>query len=118
MGKPNNTVTLQGFLAFKPELAKTSTGGFYTKIYLSLDESYTNFKTKERVEKSQLVPVVIFGDAAKVVCQKGEKKDPVKVVGHVQTNTYQDRETGREVRNLQVQVSNSKDSVKLLFKKR
>ena len=118
MGKPHNTVTLQGFLAFKPELSKTSTGGFYTRIQVSLDESYTDFKTNERVEKSQLVPVVIFGDAAKLVCQRGEKKDPVKVVGHVQMNSYRDQQSGREVKNLQVQVSNSKDSVKLLFKKR
>ena len=118
MGKPNNTLTLQGHLAYEPELKKTTTGSFYCRVYISIDESYTDLNTKERVERSSLIPVVVFGDEAKKVCSKGHKKDPVKVVAHLSNNKFFDKDLNRETHVLQAQVSNAKDSIKLLFSKR
>lgn len=118
MGKPNNTLTLQGHLAYEPELKKTSTGSFYCRVYVRIDESYTDLNTKKRVERFQLIPVVVFGDEAKKICSKGNRNDPVKVVAHLSNNKFFDKDLNRETYVLQAQVSNSKDSIKLLFRKR
>ena len=72
MGKPNNTVTIQGRLAYKPELETASSGAQYTKLLVIIDDSYKARSSGEIVDTSQVIPATVFGDHAAKVCQKAE----------------------------------------------
>ena len=113
MGKPNNTVTIQGSLTYKPELKKLDSGLKLANGFVNITDTYKN-GAGEEVTTQQSIPFTAFGDNAVKLCTKCNKFSPVKIVGHLKNEKFTNK-AGQEQSILKVIVSNHKDSVKPLI---
>ena len=85
-----NTITITGRLTAEPELRKTAN-----------DVSVCNFtlavKRPRNAEATDFIPCVVWRQGADFLTSYGHKGDIIGVVGHIQSNKYEDKEGHKRV---------------------
>lgn len=96
-----NKVTLLGNLTQKPELRNTAKGMAVTELRMAMNRSWTNDRG-EKQEDVTYVDVTVWGRPAENAVQFLEKGRSVLVEGRLQTDFWQDKQTGQNRTKLKV----------------
>jgi single-strand DNA-binding protein len=96
MSKGVNKVILIGRLGNEPDRRSTSSGAAVANISLATNESWQDKQTGEWQERTEWHRVVFFGRQAEVVGQYLHKGSQIYVEGRLQTNKWQDQNTGQD----------------------
>lgn len=96
-----NKVTLLGNLTQKPELKNTAKGTAVTELRMALNRSWTNDRG-EKQEDATFVDVTVWGRPAENAVRFLEKGRSVLVEGRLQTDSWQDNQTGQKRSKLKV----------------
>ena len=85
-----NKVTLIGNLGADPDIRRTQGGDPIANMRVACTERWNDKQTGAKKERTEWVPVVVFGPLAKVVEQYCKKGTRVYVEGKFQTRKWQD----------------------------
>ena len=91
-----NKVILLGNLGADPELRTTAGGDAVATISIATSDSWKDKKTGEEQQKTEWHRVVFFRRMAEVVGQYLKKGSSVYIEGQLQTNSYEDKNTGEK----------------------
>ena len=91
-----NKVILLGNLGADPELRTTAGGDAVATISIATSESLKDKNTVEEQQKNEWNRVVFFRRIAEVVGQYLKKGSSVYIEGQLQTNRYEDNNTGEK----------------------
>lgn len=97
----STTVTLFGNLTRDPELTFTSAGQGKLDFSIACNE-YWNDKNGERQEKTSYFDIVAWRNLAEDAGSILEKGLPVVIVGRMEQQTWEDKETGKPRSKVQV----------------
>ena len=89
-----NKVILLGNLGADPELRTTAGGDAVATISIATSDSWKDKNTGEEQQKTEWHRVVFFRRMAEVVGQYLKKGSSVYIEGQLQTNSYEDKNTG------------------------
>lgn len=95
-----NKVILMGNLTRDPELRYTPQGTAVTDISLAVNDS------RNKDAKATFVDVTLWDKAAEVVCEYMQKGRAILIEGRLQTDSWEDRETGKMRSKLKVVAQN------------
>ena len=91
-----NKVILLGNLGADPELRTTAGGDAVATISIATSDSWKDKNTGEEQQKTEWHRVVFFRRMAEVVGQYLKKGSSVYIEGQLQTNSYEDKNTGEK----------------------
>ena len=97
-----NKVILMGNLTRDPELRYTPQGTAVTDIGLAINDN----RSKSEQQRTTFVDVTFWDKSAEVVCEYLRKGRAILVEGRLQTDSWDDRETGKKVYKLKVIAQN------------
>ncbi len=97
-----NKVILLGKLGAEPELRTTAGGVAVAIIYIATSDSWQDTNTGEEPQKTEWHSVVFFRHMAEVVGQYLKKGSSVYIEGQLQTNSYEDKNTGEKKFSTQI----------------
>ena len=97
-----NKVILMGNLTRDPELRYTPQGTAVTDIGLAINDN----RSKSEQQRATFVDVTFWDKSAEVVCEYLRKGSSILVEGRLQTDSWDDRETGKRVYKLKVIAQN------------
>ena len=97
-----NKVILMGNLTRDPELRYTPQGTAVTDIGLAINDT----RSKSEQQRTTFVDVTFWDRSAEVVCEYLRKGSSILVEGRLQTDSWDDRETGKKVYKLKVIAQN------------
>jgi single-strand DNA-binding protein len=99
---PNlNAVFLIGNLCRDPEVRYTAKGLAVTEIDLAINRSYSG-EDGQKHEEVTFVNCVVWGRLAEVAQQYLKKGSPVCLTGRLQTDTWEDKQSGQKRSRLRV----------------
>lgn len=96
-----NKVTIMGNLTQNPTLRRTNKGISVTDLTLALNR-YWNDENGQRQTETSFVDVTVWGKAADNAVKYLEKGRSVLIEGRLQTDTWQDKDTGKNRSQLKV----------------
>ena len=97
-----NKVILLGNLGADPELRTTAGGDAVATISIATSDSWKDKSTGEEQQKTEWHRVVFFRRMAEVVGQYLKKGSSVYIEGQLQTNSYEDKNTGEKKFSTQI----------------
>ena len=97
-----NKVILLGNLGADPELRTTAGGDAVATISIATSDSWKDKNTGEEQQKTEWHRVVFFRRMAEVVGQYLKKGSSVYIEGQLQTNSYEDINTGEKKFSTQI----------------
>ena len=97
-----NKVILLGNLGADPELRTTAGGDAVATISSATSDSWKDKNTGEDQQKTEWHRVVFFRRMAEVVGQYLKKGSSVYIEGQLQTNSYEDKNTGEKKFSTQI----------------
>ena len=89
-----NKVILLGNLGADPEMRYTAGGDPVASISIATSSSWNDKQSGEKREKTEWHRVVFFRRLAEVVGEYMKKGSSIYVEGQLQTNSYEDKNTG------------------------
>jgi single-strand DNA-binding protein len=93
---PNfNSCTLMGNAVRDPELRNTSSGTAVCGITVAINHKYTTDSGEKR-EDSTFVDVTLWGRLAEICGEYVHKGEPVFIQGRLQTESWDDKQTGQK----------------------
>ncbi len=93
-----NKVILMGNLTRDPELRYTPQGTAVTDIGLAINDN----RSKSEQQKTTFVDVTFWERSAEIICEYMHKGSSILVEGRLQTDSWDDRDTGKKVYKLKV----------------
>ncbi|MBI2215204.1 MAG: single-stranded DNA-binding protein [Acidobacteria bacterium] len=90
-----NKVILVGRLGKDPEVRSTPSGQTVTEFSLATDEKYTD-KSGNKVEKTEWHNIQAWGRLGEICGQYLRKGKLVYIEGRIQTDSWDDKETGQK----------------------
>ncbi len=97
-----NKVILMGNLTRDPELRYTPQGTAVTDIGLAINDN----RSKSEQQRTTFVDVTFWDRSAEIVCEYLKKGSSILVEGRLQTDSWDDRDTGKKVYRLKVVAQN------------
>lgn len=97
-----NRVILMGNLTRDPEVRYTPGGTAVTEIGLAVNRYWFDKGSNERKEETTFVDVTLWGRQAEVAGEYLSKGRPVLIEGRLQTDSWDDKETGKRRSKLKV----------------
>ncbi len=97
-----NKVILMGNLTRDPELRYTPQGTAVTDIGLAINDT----RSKSEQQRTTFVDVTFWDKSAEVVCEYLRKGSSILVEGRLQTDSWDDRDSGKKVYKLKVIAQN------------
>ena len=97
-----NKVILLGNLGADPELRTTAGGDAVATISIATSDSWKDKNPGEEQQKTEWHRVVFFRRMAEVVGQYLKKGSSVYIEGQLQTNSYEDKNTGEKKFSTQI----------------
>ena len=97
-----NKVILLGNLGADPELRTTAGGDAVATISIATSDSWKDKNTGEEQQKTEWHRVVFFRRMAEVVGQYLKIGSSVYIEGQLQTNSYEDKNTGEKKFSTQI----------------
>ena len=97
-----NKVILLGNLGADPELRTTAGGDAVATISIATSDSWKDKNTGEEQQITEWHRVVFFRRMAEVVGQYLKKGSSVYIEGQLQTNSYEDKNTGEKKFSTQI----------------
>ena len=97
-----NKVILLGNLGADPEIRYTAGGDAVATISVATSSSWNDKQSGEKREKTEWHRVVFFRRLAEVVGEYLKKGSSVYVEGQLQTNSYEDKNTGEKKFSTQI----------------
>jgi len=91
MGKDFNQFTAVGRLGSDPEMSYTNTGTAIVKFNIANGNDYYDKESKAWVERTNWIPVIMFGKYAEGVAERYHKGDKVLVSCEVSVDKYTDK---------------------------
>ena len=84
-----NKIILLGRLIRDPELRTVESGDkVYTKFIIAVER---NFKSVDGTRKADLIPVMVWGKKAEVICRYLKKGSSISLSGRLRTGSYEDK---------------------------
>jgi single-strand DNA-binding protein len=102
-----NKVILVGRLGKDPEVKTTPSGQTVAKFSLATDEKFTN-RSGERQERTEWHNIVVWGKLADICGQYLQKGKLVFIEGRIQTDSWDDKETGQKKYRTEIICSDMK----------
>ncbi|MEG1782406.1 MAG: single-stranded DNA-binding protein [Oscillospiraceae bacterium] len=99
-----NVVCLVGRLIADPELRQTPTGTSVCSFVISVNRST---KGDDGYYKSDLIRCIAWRQGGEFVSKYFKKGQMIGVNGAIQTNQYQDKDTGKKITAFEVLVNNT-----------
>ena len=90
-----NKVILYGNLTRDPELKALPSGSQVVNFGLATDRVFKD-KNGQKQETTEFHNVVAFGRTAEVIAQYCKKGRPIYLEGHLQTRSWDDKESGKK----------------------
>ena len=100
-----NKVILLGNLGADPEIRYTAGGDAVATISVATSSSWNDKQSGEKREKTEWHRVVFFRRLAEVVGEYLKKGSSIYVEGQLQTNSYEDKNTGEKKFSTQIVAS-------------
>ena len=97
-----NKVILLGNLGADPEIRYTAGGDAVATISVATSSSWNDKQSGEKREKTEWLRVVFFRRLAEVVGEYLKKGSSIYVEGQLQTNSYEDKNTGEKKFSTQI----------------
>ena len=97
-----NKVILLGNLGADPEMRYTAGGDPVASISIATSSSWNDKQSGEKREKTEWHRVVFFRRLAEVVGEYMKKGSSIYVEGQLQTNSYEDKNTGERKFSTQI----------------
>lgn len=97
-----NKVILLGNLGADPEIRYTAGGDAVATISVATSSSWNDKQSGEKREKTEWHRVVFFRRLAEVVGEYLKKGSSIYVEGQLQTNSYEDKNTGEKKFSTQI----------------
>ena len=97
-----NKVILLGNLGADPEIRYTAGGDTVATISVATSSSWNDKQSGEKREKTEWHRVVFFRRLAEVVGEYLKKGSSIYVEGQLQTNSYEDKNTGEKKFSTQI----------------
>jgi len=97
-----NRVILMGNLTRDPEVRYTPGGTAVTEIGLAINRYWFDKGSNERKEETTFVDVTLWGRQAEVAGEYLSKGKPVLIEGRLQTDSWDDKESGKKRTKLKV----------------
>lgn len=89
-----NKIVLMGKIIKDPELrVLEETEKVFTKFIIAVER---NFKASDGTRKSDLIPVVMWGRKAEVICEYGKKGTMITLSGRLRTGSYEDKDGNKK----------------------
>lgn len=89
-----NTVIISGNLTRDPEIKYIPSGTALAMLGIASSRSYK--KDEQWMESTTFVDVKIWGKAAEAICGKLKKGHPVLIQGRLETESWDDKQTGQK----------------------
>ena len=102
MSRGVNKVILVGNLGQKPEMRYTATQTAVANLSIATTESWKDKESGENRDKTEWHRVVFFRRLAEVVGEYMKKGSSIYVEGQLQTNSYEDKNTGERKFSTQI----------------
>ena len=96
MARGVNKAIIVGNLGNDPEIRYTSGGAAIANITVATSESWKDKNSGEKQERTEWHRVVFFGKLAEIAGEYLRKGSQVYIEGRIQTDKYQDKETGKD----------------------
>ena len=97
-----NKVILVGNLGKDPDMRYTAGGDAVANLSIATSESWNDNQTGEKKEKTEWHRVVFFRRIAEVCGEYLKKGSSVYIEGQLQTNSYEDKNTGEKKYSTQI----------------
>ena len=97
-----NKVQLIGRLGADPEIKQMVNGKSVARLSIATSQSWKDKSSGERKEKTEWHRVVFFRRLAEVVGEYMKKGSSIYVEGQLQTNSYEDKNTGERKFSTQI----------------
>ena len=101
-----NKVILVGNLGRDPELRTTPSGQTVAKFSVATTRKWRNSQTGEREERTEWHNIACWGRQAEIAGQYLSKGRQVYVEGRLQTDSWEDRETGKKMYRTEIICDN------------
>lgn len=89
-----NKIVLLGRLIKDPELRQTENGDkTYTKFIIAVERS---FKSIDGTRQCDLIPVMIWGKKAEIICKYMKKGNCITLSGRLRTGSYEDKDGNKK----------------------
>lgn len=98
-----NCIVLQGRLVADPELRQTQQGTQVASFRIACDRSYAR---QGEQKQTDFISVSAWRNSADFVCKYFHKGDMILIEGRLQTRTYQDKDTGKNLTAFEVVANN------------
>lgn len=98
-----NCIVLQGRLVADPELRQTQQGTQVAGFRIACDR---NFSRQGEQRQADFFSISAWRNTADFVCKYFHKGDMILVEGRLQTRTYADRDTGKNITAYEVVANN------------
>ena len=109
-----NKVILLGNLGNQPEIKYTGDGKAIANLSIATSKAWVDKNSGEKKENTQWHRVVLFGKRAQIANQYCKKGTKVYIEGELQTNKYQDKDTGKDKYSTQVVVDSFNGSFQMV----
>ena len=97
-----NKVILLGNLVADPEIRYTAGGDAVATVSIATSSSWNDKQSGEKREKTEWHRVVFFRRLAEIVGEYLKKGSSIYVEGQLQTNSYEDKNTGEKKFSTQI----------------
>ena len=97
-----NKVILLGNLGADPEIRYTAGGDAVATVSIATSSSWNDKQSGEKREKTEWHRVVFFRRLAEIVGEYLKKGSSIYVEGQLQTNSYEDKNTGEKKFSTQI----------------
>ena len=97
-----NKVILLGNLGADPEIRYTAGGDAVATVSIATSSSWNDKQSGEKREKTEWHRVVFFRRLAEIVGEYLKKGSSIYVEGQLQTNSYEDKNTGERKFSTQI----------------
>lgn len=97
-----NKVIIMGNLTREPELRYTPQGKAVTDISVAINDN----RSKRDNPTTTYVDVTFWDKAAEIICEYMNKGSSILVEGRLQTDSWDDRDTGKKVYKLKIIAQN------------
>lgn len=104
MANDLNRVIQIGRLTREPELKQTPAGKDYCKFGIANNRTFK--KGEEWEEKASFFNCIAWGTTAKIIAQYFQKGKRILIEGRLQSDTWEDKETGSKRTTIEIVVEN------------
>ena len=109
-----NKVILLGNLGNQPDIKYTGDGKAIANLSIATSKVWVDKNSGEKKETTQWHRIVLFGKRAQIANQYCKKGTKVYIEGELQTNKYQDKDTGKDKYSTQIVVDSFNGSFQMV----